>query len=284
LSTSHPGKPSWRQAFTQPFRIVGGLVSRFRRPRTVDDLPTLLTHLGRRFAPLARARETALELDVDPAVAPDLTGPIDELGWVLGYLIERAIDVAAGGDVALQVDLVGETRTSQTLHFTVADDGPPTHASDQKFLISAASMARVGGRLEVESGPDAGTRVIVELTFAMPRRPPYVDVDALRSTLGGQAALVNVIAALDQALSHDLAGLDGLLAQTGSDHLQAWLHRVSGVLGMAEASGLAQVGLVLERDLANGRDAAIDRAVRDFGDDAAAVLALLRDHHDGDRL
>lgn len=284
MSTSHPGKPSWRQAFAQPFRIVHGLVSRFRQPRTVDDLPTLLTHLGRRFAPLARARETALELDVDPAVAPDLTGAIEELGWVLGYLIERAIDVAAGGDVALQVDLVGETRTSQTLHLTVVDDGPPTNAYDQIILISAASIARVGGRLEVESGPDAGTRVIVELTFAMPRRSPYVDVDALRSTLGGQAALVNVIAALDQALSHDLAGLDGLLAQTGSDHLQAWLHRVSGVLGMAEASGLAQVGLVLERDLAAGRNAAIDRAVRDFGDDAAAVLALLRDHHDDDRL
>ena len=265
-------------------RTLGGFVSRFGRPRTIDDLPSLLTHLGRRFAPVARARETALELDVDPAVAPDLTGAIDELGWVLACLIERAIEVAAGGYVALQVDLVGETRTSQTLHLTVADDGPPTDASDQKILISAASIARIGGRLEVESGPDAGTRVIVELTFAMPRRSPHVDVDALRSTLGGQAALVNVIGALDQALSHDLAGLDGLLAQAGSEQLQAWLHRVSGVLGMAEATSLAQVGLVLERDLAGGRGETIDRAVRDFADDAAAVLALLREHHDDDRL
>jgi len=105
--------------------------------------------------------------------------------------------------------------------------------------------------------------------------------------IGGEQcddSLVNVIGALDQALSHDLAGLDGLLAQAGSEQLQAWLHRVSGVLGMAEATSLAQVGLVLERDLAGGRGETIDRAVRDFADDAAAVLALLREHHDDDRL
>jgi hypothetical protein len=44
------------------------------------------------------------------------------------------------------------------------------------------------------------------------------------------------------------------------------------------------VGLLLERDLAAGRSEAIDRAIRDFGEDAAAVLALLRDHRDGDGL
>jgi len=93
-----------------------------------------------------------------------------------------------------------------------------------------------------------------------------------------------VITSLDHALSRDLASLDGLLARAGSDHLQAWLHRVAGVLGMAEASGLAEVGLRLERDLATGRHEAIDRSVRDFGDDAAAILDLLREHRHSDRL
>jgi hypothetical protein len=244
----------------------------------------LLAELGRRYAPRARTDETALELDVDPAVAPDLTGPMDALGTVLGSLIERAIDGAAGGYVALQVDLVGETPTSQTLHLTVADDGPPITADDPKFLIPTAAIQDLGGRLEVESGPELGTRVIVELTFTMSRRPPRVDIDALRSTLGGQAALDEVIAALDLALCHDLVRLESLLAEGGVDHLQAWLHRISGVLGMAEASGLAQVGLLLERDLATGRGEAIDHAVRGFGEDAAAVLRLLRDHRDSDRL
>lgn len=221
---------------------------------------------------------------MDPAVAPDLTGAMEELGGVVGYLLERAIDVAAGGYAALQVDLVGETRTSQTVHLTVADDGEATTASDPKFLIPAATLAHLGGRLQIESGADFGTRVIVEMTFSMPRRVPHVDIEALRCTLGGQAALAEVIASLDHALSRDLADLDGLLAKAGSDHLQAWLHRVAGVLGMAEASGLAQVGLLLERDLANGRHEAIDRSVRDFGDDAAAILDLLREHRDSDRL
>lgn len=221
---------------------------------------------------------------MDPAVAPDLTGAMTELGSVLGTLLERAIEVAEGGCAALQVDLVGETRTSQTVHLTVADDGDPTRADDPKFLIPTATIERLGGRFQVESGSDIGTRVIVELTLAMPRRLPGVDIDALRITLGSQGALAEVIAALDLALSRDLDDLDGLLAKAGSDHLQAWLHRVSGVLGMAEASGLAQVGLLLERDLATGRDDATDRAVRDFGEDAAAVLALLREHLDSDRL
>jgi hypothetical protein len=273
-----------RRALACTSRLLGSLASRFRRHRPVDDLPSLLAHLGRRYAPLAGARETALELDVDPAVAPDLTGAMDALGGVLGVLLERAIDVAEGGCAALQVDLVGETRTSQTVHLTVADDGDPTLADDPKFLIPAATIERLGGRFDVESGPEIGTRVIVELTFAMPRRLPDVDIEALRSTLGSQGALTEVIAALDLALGRDLADLDGLLAKAGSDHLQAWLHRVSGVLGMAEASGLAHVGLLLERDLAAGRDDATDRAVRDFGEDAAAVLALLREHRDSDPL
>ena len=265
-------------------RWLGSLASRFRRRHRPHDLPTLLTDLGRRYSPLARTRGTALELDVDPALAPDLTGSMDELGGVLGCLLERAIEVAAGGYAALQVDLVGETRTSQTVHLTVADDGDRTTADDTKFLIPAAIIEGLGGRLQVESAPDVGTRVIVELTFAMPRRLPRVDVDALRSTLGGQAALSEVITALDQALGRDLVALDDLLAKAGVDHLQAWLHRVSGVLGMAEATGLAHAGLMLERDLAAGRHNLTDRAIRDFGDDAGAVLALLREHRDGDRL
>jgi HPt (histidine-containing phosphotransfer) domain-containing protein len=274
----------WRQVIAHLSRLPGELANRFRQRGPVEDLPTLLAQLGQRYAPVARTHQTALELDVDPAVAADLTGPMDALGGVLGLLLDRAISVAEGGYVALQVDLVGETRTTQTVHLTVADDGVPTTATDPKFLIPIATIERIGGSLQVESGPDIGTRVIVELTFSMPRRLPRVDIDALRSTLGGPAALCEVIVALDHALSRDLADLDGLLAKAGTDLLQAWLHRVAGVLGMAEASGLAQVGLLLERDLANGRDEATDSAVRGFGDDAAAVLALLREHLDSDRL
>ncbi|WP_125903116.1 hypothetical protein [Luteibacter rhizovicinus] len=273
-----------RDALVSLSRWFGRLASRVRRRRPLHDLPALLTELGRRYAPLARARGTALELDVDPALAPDLTGAMDELEGVLGCLLERAIEVAAGGYAALQVDLVGETRTSQTVHLTVADDGDRTTADDTKFLIPAATIERLGGRLQVESAPDVGTRVIVELTFAMRRRLPRVDIDALRSTLGGQAALAEVITALDQALGRDLVALDDLLAKAGIDDLQAWLHRVSGVLGMAEATGLAHAGLMLERDLAAGRHHLTDRAIREFGDDTGAVLALLREHRDGDRL
>lgn len=250
----------------------------------MSGLPELLDLLGRRHVPAAHATRTSLELDIDPALAPDLVTRFPVLGDVLSALLERAIDVASGGEVALQVDLVGETPVSQTLHFTVADNGPPADASATNFLILATRLQPIGGLLHVEPASGDGTRAIVELTFDMPRRWPRIDVDALRHALGGHAALCEIIAALDEALTRDLDCLEHLLAEPASDALQAWLHRVAGVLGMAEATDLAETGLMLERDLAKGRGAAIDAAVRAFGEDASRVLSLLREHRGDDGL
>ncbi|MET0936214.1 MAG: Hpt domain-containing protein [Luteibacter sp.] len=255
---------------------------RFARARPVDGLPTLLALLGRRHVPLARATKTSLELDIDPVLAPDLDTDFAVLGDVLTTLLERAIDTATGGSVALQVDVVGETADSQTVHLTVADNGPAADPLHETFRNVSARLATLGGRLDVESGNDAGTHAIVELTFAVPRRLPRVDVDALRRTLGGQVALSQVITALDEALTRDLGRLEQLLAERDSEALQAWLHRVSGVLGMAEATSLAHAGLLLERDLAEGRGPALDDAIRGFGQDAAGVLTVLRDHLETD--
>lgn len=83
--------------------------------------------------------------------------------------------------------------------------------------------------------------------------------------------------ALDRALSSDIADLDRLLEGEGITHLQAWLHRVSGALGMAEASELSRIGLALERELENGRRPHLDRAIRRFAEDAAGVFRVLRE-------
>jgi hypothetical protein len=247
------------------------------RVEASTSLPELLTRLCRHYAPVARSRAIRLELEVDPALAANAPGPFVALGRALGLLLERSLEPGTS-HVALQVDVVGDDAGTQIVHFTVADERT-TQVPDATRLNEATDIVTaLGGVVHQERGVDIGSRVIVELEFELPRLPPRIDVDALRSTLGGEDALREVIAALNLALSSDLAGLETLLGRPGVTHLQAWLHRVSGALGMAEATELSCVGLALERELAHGRSRHLDRAIRRFAEDAARVLAALREH------
>ncbi|NID14751.1 Hpt domain-containing protein [Luteibacter yeojuensis] len=240
------------------------------------DLPHMLSRVAARYAAKGRARRIAFEIEVDPGLARDVTGPFDELGGVLCALLDRAMSQGSPY-AALHVDVVGDDVAGQLVHFTVVDGRGARERDCPRLRAAAADVAAIGGVIHTENTADAGDRVIVELAFDLPRRPPRIDVNALRGTLGGEAALGEVIVALDRALCSDLADLDALLEQPGVGPLQAWLHRISGALGMAEASELARIGLALERELAGGRRPHVDRAVRRFAEDATGVLALLRE-------
>jgi len=236
----------------------------------------VLSRVAETYAAEARARGIAFDIELDPALARNLTGPFAALGDVLCALLDRAMDHGARC-VALHVDVVNDDVAGQLVHFTVVDDrGARDHACP-RLRAAAASVAAIGGVVHTESTADSGDRVIVELAFDLPRMPPRIDVKALRVSLGGEAALGEVVAALDRALCSDLADLDALLERPGVGLLQSWLHRVSGALGMAEASELARIGLALERELESGRRARIDRAIRRFAEDAMGVLTILRE-------
>jgi HPt (histidine-containing phosphotransfer) domain-containing protein len=237
------------------------------RARTDGSLPLVLARLADHYA---------AELEVDPALARDLTGPFAALGDVLSLLLDRAL-ACGSPPVALHVDVVGDDIAGQLVHFTVVDGCIGHDRDGDRLRTAAAIVASIGGVVHAESGADCGGRIIVELAFDLPRTPPRIDVNALRSTLGGEAAMREVIIALDRALSSDLAELEILLEHPGSGLLQAWLHRVSGALGMAEASELSRIGLALEHELENGRRAHLDRAIRRFAEDAASVLRVLRE-------
>lgn len=247
------------------------------RVEASSSLPELLDRLGLRFAPEARMRGIQLDFELDPGLAMDAPGPFAALGRALSLLLERSLD-AATSRAAFHVDVVGDDAGTQIVHFTVADDRPDAGPDNVRLGEAMAIVASLGGVIHREQGVDIGNRVIVELAFELPRVAPRIDVDALRSTLGGDAALREVIAALDRALIYDLAGLDTLLDQTGTGQLQTWLHRVSGALGMAEATDLSCIGLSLERELTQGRSTHLDRSIRRFAEDAAQVLAVLREY------
>lgn len=240
-------------------------------------LDELLAYLEHRYVGEAQARGTVFRLEVDPALAASLPGPLGVLGEALVGLLDRAI-AQCSARVALHVDVVGDNARVQIVHFTVADAQHDASIDAALIALASAAMRGVGGAVHAERGADAGHRVIVELAFERPRPWAQIDVDALRSTLGGDAALREVIVALDAALRRDLADLERLLAEPGANALQAWLHRVSGALGMAEATALSRVGLTLERELEQGRQTHLDTAIRRFADDASQVLAALREH------
>lgn len=247
------------------------------RIETSNSLPQLLGKVGRRYTRDALARGIRLDFEIDPALAGNLQGPFPALGRALSLLLEHALHTRSR-HVALHVDVVGDDAGTQIVHFTVADEHSPA-ADDHACLDEVAGMiAAVGGVVHREWDTDIGNRIIIELAFERPRVPPRIDVDALRSTLGGEHALREVIVALDRALSSDLAGLGALLGEPGTVHLQTWLHRVSGALGMAEATELSCVGLALERELGQGRNRYLDQAIARFADDAGQVLQALREH------
>lgn len=242
------------------------------------DLPGLLTRIGQHYGRIALRHGSELEIEVDPALAPDLVGPYAALGRVLCLLLDRAFALPGGARIALQVDVVGDDPDGQLVHITVADNGAVLDERCPCVATALAMVTAMDGVLHVECAADRGTRIIVEVTLTLPRAAPRIDIETLRDTLGGTPALREVIGALDRSLSRDLIQLHLLLAQPGTVELQAWLHRVSGALGMAEATDLARMGLHLERRLAEERSPTLDAAIRRFGEDAACVLGVLRKH------
>lgn len=243
----------------------------------------MLAQLAAHYGATAHAHGTVFDMEVDPALVPELVGPADALASALSLLLDRAFGADAGR-VALHVDVVSDDIAGQVVHFTVAEERATCDPDDANLREAAAIVAAFGGMVHTEQCSDIGDRVIVELAFDLPHTPPCVDVDALRSALGGEAALREVVIALDRALSIDVADLDLLLQRDGIAHLQAWLHRVSGALGMAEARELSRVGLALERELENGRRPRLDRAIRRFAEDAVGVFRTLREQVPADRL
>jgi HPt (histidine-containing phosphotransfer) domain-containing protein len=256
--------------------------ARAKRDASVQDassLPDLIERLGLRFAAKAARYEAQVALDVDPALEGDLVGPFAALGGILEALLSHAIEQAAG-DVLLQIDVVGDEPGMQRLHIAVAVPGMVSTAMAHgalppAFATASATVERLGGTFHVQR--DGGLRAIAELVFIVPPQPPHVDVVALRARLGGEDALHEVIVALADALAADVGNLDGMLASGDVPATRRWLHRVAGALGMAEATGLATMGLRLEQALAVQPLAGLELAVRRFAMDAMRALAWLRE-------
>lgn len=260
--------------------MLDARAARIARLTEAASMPELLERLGQRYLARAHRQGLHLSLDVDAALETDLIGPYHSLAGVLGALIEHAIDHAQGDTVSLHVDVTGDEPGHQTVHFAVGflpEDGTANTgaATPAAWAAAGQTLEAMGGRLHIEH--DDTLRAIAELRFHVPPRPPHVDVVALRHALGNEDALHEVIAALHDALAVDVGHLDDVLARQDAQALRRWLHRVSGALGMAEATGLAALGMRLEHDMDSRSLADMELPVRRFAMDATRALAWLRE-------
>lgn len=266
-------------------RLCDWLRARRAAVTRAHSLPDLLARLGRVHAPRAARLGVPLHLDIDPALAPDPIVPLSHLGRALDTLLHVALDCRPV-TAALNVDVVGDAPGRQEAHFTVYHLGghaPDAHAR-ARWHAAEASMQAAGGQLRIEARDDGAVCAVAEVSLRLPPKPPWLDLDTLRDTLGGEQALRQVVAALDDALGKELGVLPHLLAARDGPGLKAWLHRVSGVLGMAEATDLSAAGVHLERRLDDTPDDTLNDDIRAFAAEAEALVRLLRQRVTHDRL
>jgi signal transduction histidine kinase len=154
------------------------------------DLSTTVAAMLKPFEQLAHNKGLRLESEIEARSPGRIIGDPVRLRQVLTNLIGNAIKFTEHGDIQLTVG-VHDRRTGQVrLHFSVTDTGigiaPEKHATifeefsqadgsmTRRFggtglglTISSTLVALMGGRLEVESNPGAGSRFHFKLDFAV---------------------------------------------------------------------------------------------------------------------
>jgi HPt (histidine-containing phosphotransfer) domain-containing protein len=129
-----------------------------------------------------RAHEKGLEFNcrVGPEVPDGLVGDSLRLRQIVTNLVGNAVKFTARGEVAMRVDVEGESAETVCLHFSVRDTGIGIPADKQRVIfeaftqadgsstrrfggtglglaISAQLVALMGGRLWVDSAPGQGS-------------------------------------------------------------------------------------------------------------------------------
>lgn len=90
---------------------------------------------------LARAKDLALDLLVDPAVPAALRGDADRLGRALACLVGEALHHTSRGGVQVRVELEGPA-----LHLAVEDPGPAAREGAVGRRVAERVVALLGGR------------------------------------------------------------------------------------------------------------------------------------------
>ncbi|AGA85145.1 sensor histidine kinase [Stutzerimonas stutzeri] len=145
--------------------------------------------LHQQFAPLAREKGLAFDLDFDEQLPDRVYGDAEKLEQCICHLLDNAVKFTARGAVNLRFTGAVEPRQLQ-LNVEVIDSGIGFSDADQAFLyhqfrqvdgsmtrrygglgiglaISRGLIELLGGRLEQQSRPGLGSRFGIHLRFAL---------------------------------------------------------------------------------------------------------------------
>jgi PAS domain S-box-containing protein len=95
----------------------------------------LLVDVRQLMAPEAAKKSVQLEIEQDPRLPVELCGDEYKLRQVLTNLAFNAVKFTTAGKVAIKCNLLAETATTITVHFSISDTGIGIKESDQQKLF-----------------------------------------------------------------------------------------------------------------------------------------------------
>ena len=190
----------------------------FRLDRMLQDLAVVLS---------ANAHSKPVEVlyDIDTGIPKVLLGDAMRLRQVLLNITGNALKFTAQGEVVLRIQLLRQNAQDCTLHFSVRDTGigmspeslqqifagdGQTDAGNRQFSgaglglpIARRLVAMMGGQLQAQSMPGAGSLFFFELTLQALQSTP--EVGHVAKTANAANSVLNALVVDGGATARDLA-------------------------------------------------------------------------------
>ncbi len=150
------------------------------------DFNYMLDEIVLRIQQDVKSNSVELLFDIDKEIPSKLLGSPKRLSRVLINLIENGVIYSEKGLVQLSISLKSSSAKQVVLSFTVVDEGKGMDATEIEalysepesrkkdgylplgFYVAKELIASEHGELSVLSHPGKGTRILFELTFALP--------------------------------------------------------------------------------------------------------------------
>jgi two-component system sensor histidine kinase RpfC len=157
------------------------------------EIPQVTEHVARTLGPVAAAKQLELAIEIDPAISGAVLGDAHALNSVLMNLAGNAVKFTDAGSVTVRVALLAQDEDAWRIRFSVQDTGIGIPAELQQKIfepffqvengpvrkyggtglgtsIALTHVRRMGGELQFESAPGAGSRFWFDLR--LPRTTP----------------------------------------------------------------------------------------------------------------